>query len=61
MVTPTIHASVRASTTEPFCPPVVVPTPGGFVEAPALSPSGDAIYFHHLEAGRFVLYRIARL
>jgi hypothetical protein len=32
----------------------------GFVEAPALSPDGRALYYHKLEGGRFVIYRVAR-
>jgi hypothetical protein len=55
---PRIHASVRRSGAEVFCPSVEVPAPDGFVEAPAFAPGEDAIYFHRLERERFVLYRM---
>jgi Tol biopolymer transport system component len=57
---PAIFQSTRISTTQPFSPPTRIASITGFVEAPTLSPDGNALYFHKKENDRFVLYRVTR-
>ena len=57
---PAIYVATRAQATEPFGPPRRVVAATGFVEAPALSADGHSLYYHKLEDGRFVLYRVTR-
>jgi hypothetical protein len=57
---PAIYRAARQSDKEPFAAPQRVSAITGFVEAPALSPDGRALYYHKLEDGRFVIYRVAR-
>ncbi len=48
----------RASKTEPFGEPQVIPTITGFAEAPTISGDGGRIYFHRKDPadGRFKIY-----
>jgi Tol biopolymer transport system component len=57
---PAIYRAEHRSDKEPFGAPQRVSAITGFVEAPALSPDGRALYYHKLEDGRFVIYRVAR-
>ncbi|MBU1509426.1 hypothetical protein KKD52_03605 [Myxococcota bacterium] len=59
-VSPEIFLAVRESVTDPFSEAVKVEALVGFVEAPTLSADGKSLYYHKLEAGRFVLYRVTR-
>ena len=58
---PAIYQATRAHTTDPFGPATRIAAITGFVEAPTLSPDGNALYFHKKEGGHFVLYRITRV
>jgi hypothetical protein len=58
--TPMILRTSRRSAAEPFEPPQRVAATTGFVEAPALSGDGRSLYYHRLEAGRFLIYRVSR-
>lgn len=57
---PRIYRSTRRSTSEPFGPPELVEALTGFVEAPALSPGGRFLYFHHRDDDTFHIYRARR-
>ncbi len=57
---PRIFRSARTSRTEPFGRPTLVGAASGFVEAPSLSGDGRRLYFHRLDAGRFVVYETWR-
>lgn len=57
---PRIMRAVRTRSDQAFAPPQYVPSIEGFAEAPALSPDGLALYYHALEAGRFVIRRTER-
>jgi hypothetical protein len=57
---PAIWRAVRASAAEPFETPQRVSAIAGFVEAPALSADARSLYYHKLEAGRFLIYRVSR-
>jgi hypothetical protein len=57
---PAILRTRRRSAAEPFERPQRVAAIAGFVEAPALSGDGRALYYHKLEGGRFLIYRISR-
>jgi len=59
-LSPQIFLAVRESVTEPFSEPVKIEALVGFVEAPTLSADGKSLYYHKLEGGRFVLYRVTR-
>jgi hypothetical protein len=58
--TPTIWRAARKRTNDPFALPERVAAITGFVEAPTFSPDGRALYYHKLESGRYVIYRVAR-
>ena len=55
-----IYRSRRASRDEPFGVPERVAAITGFAEAPTLSADGRSLYYHRLEAKRYVIYRISR-
>jgi len=55
-----IYRTKRIGAGQPFGPPERVAAADGFVEAPALSPDGDTLYFHRLDAGRFHICRATR-
>ncbi len=55
-----ILRSVRPSAAAPFGPPERLASITGFVEAPTLSSDGRSLYYHQLDAGRFVILRVAR-
>ncbi|MEW6280384.1 MAG: hypothetical protein AB1758_17270 [Candidatus Eremiobacterota bacterium] len=57
---PAMFRAWRAGTAEPFGAPERLWAADGFVEAPALSPDERSLYYHKLEGGRFVLYRLTR-
>jgi hypothetical protein len=57
---PSIYRAARRSDREPFAAPERVAVISGFVEAPALTADGRALYYHKLEERRFVIYRAAR-
>ena len=57
---PAIYAATRARTTGAFGPPEQLTALTGFVEAPALSPDGRAIYFHERVGNTFEIFRAAR-
>lgn len=57
---PVILRSTRHRLDEPFGMPERVSAITGHVEAPTLMDDGRALYYHHLERGRFVIYRTAR-
>jgi hypothetical protein len=57
---PAIFRTARASPAEPFETPQRVSAVTGFVEAPALSDDGRSLYYHKLEGGRFLIYRVSR-
>jgi hypothetical protein len=57
---PAIWRSVRRGIDASFEAPQRVAAAHGFVEAPALSGDGRSLYFHKLEGGRFVIYRVSR-
>ena len=54
---PAIWVGSRRSTTGAFGTPTKLTALTGFVEAPALSPDGRALYFHKLVGKTFVIYR----
>jgi hypothetical protein len=58
--TPAIYVATRPSATSAFSTPALLATLTGFVEAPAVSPDGRAIYFHELVGSKFAIYRAAR-
>lgn len=55
-----ILRAARDSVAAPFGPPQRVAAITGFVEAPALSGDGRALYFHRIEGVRFVIFRVTR-
>ena len=55
-----ILRSARPNAAAPFGQPERIASIAGFVEAPTLSSDGRSLYFHKLEGGRFVIYRVAR-
>ena len=57
---PSIDVATRPTTTSAFGAPTRLTGLTGFVEAPALSPHGHALYFHKLANGRYAIYRAAR-
>jgi Tol biopolymer transport system component len=57
---PGIYQASRAHISDPFGPATRIAAITGFVEAPTLSPDGNALYFHKKEAGHIVLYRVTR-
>jgi hypothetical protein len=57
---PAIYRSTRASLEVSFGPPAKISEITGFAEAPTLSPDGNSLYYHRLEGGHFVLYRVTR-
>lgn len=57
---PAIFVATRSSTSNAFGAPVKLTTLTGFVEAPALSPSGRSLYFHRLVGNKFVIFRASK-
>jgi Tol biopolymer transport system component len=57
---PAIYRTTRKNAQMPFVQPERVAAIQGFAEAPTLSPDGRSLYYHLLEAGRFVIYRVTR-
>jgi len=55
-----ILRAVRPDAGAPFGAPQRLASITGFVEAPALSGDGRALYYHRLDGGRFVILRVAR-
>jgi hypothetical protein len=56
-----IYRVKRIGAAQPFGPAERVAAADGFVEAPALNPEGDVLYFHKLDAGRFHICRANRV
>ena len=56
-----IYRATRSGAGQAFGPPQRVAAADGFVEAPALSPDGDVLYFHRLDGGRFHICRANRV
>ncbi len=57
---PAIFRAFRHEPSQPFGAPRRLRGVSGFVEAPSLSPDELSLYYHRLEAGRFVIYRVRR-
>ena len=57
---PQLYHATRAARGQPFGAPRRIAAASGFVEGATVTPDGRALYYHALEAGRFVLLRIAR-
>lgn len=57
---PVILRAARERVDAPFGLPQRVAAIEGHVEAPTLTADGRALYYHKLEAGRFVLFRVGR-
>ena len=55
-----IYRAHRASRDQPFAVAERVAAITGFAEAPTLSADGRSLYYHQLEAHRYVIYRISR-
>ncbi len=58
--TPLIYTATRTSTTLPFGAPQRVASIEGLAEGPTLSPDEKSLYYHRLEASKYVLYRVTR-
>lgn len=58
--TPGIYRATRATVATPWGTAKRVDAIHGFVEAPALSPGGNAIYYHARRGDRFVIERVTR-
>lgn len=58
--TPAIYRAVRATAATPWETAKRVDAITGFVEAPALSPGGTALYYHARRGNRFVIERVTR-
>ncbi len=58
---PAIFVATRSSTSNAFGAPVRLTALTGFVEAPALSPTGQSLYFHRLVGNKFVIFRASKL
>ena len=58
---PSIEVATRANATSAFGKPNVLSQLTGFVEAPALSPDGQGLYFHELVGGQYVIEFASRL
>jgi len=56
-----IYRVKRSGAGQAFGPAERVAAADGFVEAPALSPDGNILYFHRLDAGRFHICRADRV
>ena len=56
-----IYVATRSSTRSAFRAPTQLTSLTGFVEAPALSPDGQGLYYHKLVGNTYVLYRASRL
>lgn len=57
---PVILRAARPGVEVPFGAPERIASISGHVEAPALSNDGRSLYYHKLEEGRFVIYRVTR-
>jgi len=57
---PSIFVASRATTSSPFGKPIQLAGLGGFVEATALSPDGEGLYFHKLVNNLSVIFRASR-
>ncbi len=58
---PSIYVTTRATATSSFGTPTELSQLSGFVEAPALSPDGQGLYFHALIGGQYVIEFASRL
>ncbi len=58
---PSIYVATRATATSAFGKPSMLSQLTGFVEAPALSPDGQGLYFHALVGGQYVIEFASRL
>jgi len=58
--TPAIFMATRESTSSQYGSPARITAITGFVEAPALSPDENSLYYHKDENSRFVIYRVTR-
>src|SRR4051794_5555576 len=56
-----IYRVTRSGAGQPFGPAERIAAANGFVEAPALSPSGDVLYFHRLEGSHFRICKATRV
>ncbi|HUJ12770.1 MAG TPA: hypothetical protein VL284_03185 [Thermoanaerobaculia bacterium] len=57
---PQIFRSTRSDSSSPWRPPRRLAAISGFVEAPAIAPGGNALYYHANRGGRFVIERVTR-
>jgi hypothetical protein len=57
---PAIFHSMRPDVQSAWGTPRRLAAIGGFVEAPTITPGGDAIYYHALRDGKFVIERVSR-
>ena len=55
-----IYRSTRPDTSSPWGTPRRLSALTGFVEAPTIAPGGNALYYHALRDGRFVIERVTR-
>ena len=55
-----IMVATRATTAEPFGPPLRIASIAGFVEGPTISPDGRRLYYHRRDGDRFHLYMVER-
>jgi hypothetical protein len=58
---PSIYVATRSTATGAFGKPTELSLLTGFVEAPALSPDGQGLYFHQLVGGKYVIEFASRL
>ncbi|HEY3051845.1 MAG TPA: hypothetical protein VGK04_00465, partial [Thermoanaerobaculia bacterium] len=58
--TPSIYRSTRPDTSSRWGEPRRLSPITGFAEAPTIAPGGNALYYHALRAGRFVIERVTR-
>jgi WD40-like Beta Propeller Repeat len=57
---PETFQAVRKDAISPFNAPALIAAIQGFAEAPTLSADGCALYYHTLEASRFLIKRVSR-
>ncbi len=57
---PAIFMATRRSTGDPFEKPGRLPTLNGFVEAPALAPDEQSLYYHQRDGAHFSIMRVVR-
>jgi WD40-like Beta Propeller Repeat len=57
---PKVYTATLAKKSEPFGKAVKIAAITGFAEGPTITADGKSLYFHQLDGGVFVIYRVSR-